>query len=79
MEHSCICLETYGSDYLGFHAAPNTVLHDIVESIRTEYQAGVQGVSMGVASVISDYISDLPPIHPDLLHEKYIPGALMTW
>ena len=74
-DNSCICLETYGSGYLGFHEAPNTVLHDIVETIQTEYKEGVCGVSMGVASVISDYMNTMPPIltsSPALHYEKYI-------
>lgn len=82
MEHSCVCLETYGSQYLGFHEAPNTILHDIVQAIQVEYMEGVQGVSMGVASVISDYIRDMPPTlagHPDLVNEKYIQLGGNPW
>jgi len=74
-DNSCICLETYGSGYLGFHEVPNTVLHDIVETIQREYKEGVCGVSMGVHSVICDYITPLPPVlagYPYLHHEKFI-------
>ena len=83
MEHSCICLETYGSNYLGFHEASNTILHDIISSIQTDYCEGVQGVSTGVASVISDYTTNMPPIlpahHPDLSNEKYIQLGGNPW
>ena len=82
LEHSCICLETFGSNYLGFHEAPNTILHDIVEAIQTEYKEGVRGVSTGVASVISDYIASMPAIlpgHPDLGNEKYLQLGGNPW
>ena len=82
MEHSCICLETYGSQYLGFHEAPNTVLHDIVQAIQEEYKEGVQGVSMGVASVLGDYLPDMPPTlptHPGLANEKYLQLGGNPW
>jgi len=82
MEHSCICLETYGSQYLGFHEVSNTILHDIVHAIQEEYKEGVQGVSMGVASVLSDYIPDMPPTlptHPGLANEKYIQLGGHPW
>ena len=82
MENTCICLETYGSNYLGFHEASNTILHDIVTAIQNEYSEGVQGVSIGVASVISDYTRSMPPIlpgHPDLVNEKYIQLGGNPW
>ena len=74
-ENSCLCLETYGSNYLGFHEVSNTILHELVTSIQNDYSAGVQGVSMGVASVISDYTRHMPPVlpgQPELINEKYI-------
>eukprot|EP00092_Neocalanus_flemingeri_P001900 GFUD01002028.1.p1 GENE.GFUD01002028.1~~GFUD01002028.1.p1 ORF type:complete len:383 (-),score=76.39 GFUD01002028.1:152-1300(-) len=81
-ENSCLCLETYGSNYLGFHEVSNTILHELVTSIQNDYPAGVQGVSMGVASVISDYTSNMPsvlPGHPDLINEKYLQLGGNPW
>eukprot|EP00092_Neocalanus_flemingeri_P003128 GFUD01003345.1.p1 GENE.GFUD01003345.1~~GFUD01003345.1.p1 ORF type:complete len:383 (-),score=89.17 GFUD01003345.1:18-1166(-) len=74
-DHSCLCLETYGSAYLGLHEVSNTILHELVTCIQSDYRAGVKGVSMGVASVIRDYMANMPPVlpgHPDLVNEKYI-------
>ena len=74
-DNSCLCLETYGSAYLGLHEVSNTILHELVTCIQNDYHAGVRGVSMGVASVISDYTAQMPPVlpaHPDLVNEKYI-------
>merc|ERR1712098_581542 len=58
---SCLCLEIYGSNYLGFQEVSNTVLHDLVTSIQTDHRDGVTGVSVSMASVISDYARDMPP------------------
>ena len=74
-DHSCLCLETFGSNYLGFHNISNTTLHEIVTSIQTEWPPGILGVSSGVSSVISDYIVTLPPTlatDSSLLNQKYI-------
>ena len=79
---SCLCLETYGSNYLGFHEVSNTILHELVTSIQTDHGAGVSGVSVGVASVISDYTRDMPPVlpsHPDLINEKYVQIGGNPW
>merc|ERR1711915_108175 len=81
-EDSCICLETYGSNYLGFHEAPNTILHDIVTTLQSDYKEGIAGVSNGVASVIRDYIEEMPqvlPTFPDLVNEKYIQLGGNPW
>jgi len=74
-EHCCLCLETYGSNYLGFHNISNTTLHEIVTSIQTDWLPGLMGVSSGVSSVISDYIVTMPPTLPadsSVLNQKYI-------
>ena len=39
-DHTCLCLETYGSNYLGFHNISNTTLHEIVTSILGEWPPG---------------------------------------
>ena len=72
---SCLCLETYGSNYLGFHNISNTTLHEMVTTIINDWPPGLQGVSSGVASVISDYIISMPSILPtdsNMLNQKYI-------
>ena len=51
----CLCLETYGSNLLGFHDVPNTVLHDLVTCAEREWGPGLAGISQGINSVISDY------------------------
>ena len=51
----CLCLETYGSNLLGFHDVPNTVLHDLVTCAEREWGPGIAGISQGIYSVISDY------------------------
>jgi len=75
VEASCLCLETYGSNYLGFHNVSNTILHEIVTSIQNDYPDGVVGVSGGVSSVISDYTANMPPTlprNPAMKNDKYI-------
>jgi len=76
-EHSCLCLETYGSNYLGFHNISNTTLHEIVTSLTCEWPPGLVGVSGGVSSVISDYMSPVMtpatlPADISLPNQKYI-------
>lgn len=51
----CLCLETYGNNYLGFHDVPNTILHDLVACVEGEWKPGIRGISQAVSSVISDY------------------------
>ena len=43
-ENTCLCLETYGSNYLGFHNISNTTLHEIITSIQADWPAGLLGV-----------------------------------
>ena len=74
-DHTCLCLETFGSNYLGFHNMSNTTLHEIVTSLLAEWPPGLLGVSSGVASVISDYLVTMPhtlPADSSLLNQKYI-------
>jgi len=81
-ENSCLCLETYGSNYLGFHNISNTTLHEIVTHIQTDWPPGLVGVSSGVSSVISDYIVSLPPTLPTdstMLNQKYIQLEGQPW
>ena len=83
VEASCLCLETYGSNYLGFHNVSNTILHEIVTSMQGVcYPEGVVGVSMSVSSVISDYTVNMPPIlarDQARRNEKYIQLAGNPW
>lgn len=82
LENSCICLETYGQNFLGFHEASNTLIHDIINNLQNDYAEGVEGVSIGVASVIEDYVKELPhvlPSVPGLINEKYIQLGGNPW
>ena len=81
-ENSCLCLEIFQSNYLGFHDASNTVLHELVTTIQKEWSPGIRGVSMGVASVITDYTSNMPPVltsHPHLREERYLQLEGRPW
>ena len=81
-EPSCLCLETYGSNYLGFHNISNTTLHEMVTSIINDWPPGLTGVSSGVFSVISDYIISMPNILPtdsNMMNQKYIQLAGDPW
>ena len=74
-ENSCLCLEIFQSNYLGFINASNTVLHELVSAIQKEWSPGIRGVSMGVASVITDYTTNMPPVlptNPHLREERYM-------
>ena len=51
----CLCLETYGKHYLGFHDVPNSVLFDLVQCVLGEWMPGVGGISASISSVVSDY------------------------
>ena len=64
MEDSCICLDTFWSQYLGLHEVSNTILHDIVHAIQEEY--------------IPDMPPTLPT-HPGLADEKYIQLGGQPW
>lgn len=63
-ENSCLCLETYQDTYLGFHNVCNEVLLDLVTTIKERWSPGIRGISIGVASVISDYCADMPRVLP---------------
>merc|ERR1719367_2010506 len=81
-ENSCLCLEIFQSNYLGFHDASNTVLHELVTTIQKEWSPGIRGVSMGVASVITDYTANMPPVltsHPHLREERYLQLEGRPW
>ena len=54
-EAPCLCLETYHHSYIGFHDVPNTLLNELVLASHSHWVEGIQGVSMAVSSVISDY------------------------
>jgi hypothetical protein len=58
------------------------VLHELVTTIQKEWSPGIRGVSMGVASVITDYTTNMPPVlaaHPQLRDEKYIQLEGSPW
>ena len=81
-ENSCLCLEIFQSNYLGFHNASNTVLHELVTTIQKEWSPGIRGVSMGVASVITDYTTNMPPVlptNPHLREERYMQLEGQPW
>ena len=81
-ENSCLCLEIFQSNYLGFHNASNTVLHELVTTIQKEWSPGIRGVSMGVASVITDYTTNMPPVLPTSPHlrdERYMQLEGKPW
>ena len=81
-ENSCLCLEIFQSNYLGLHNASNTVLHELVTTIQKEWSPGIRGVSMGVASVITDYTTNMPPVlptSPHLREEKYMQLEGQPW
>ena len=62
----CLCLETYGKHYLGFHDVPNPVLYDLVQCVLSEWLPGVGGISAAISSVVSDYsveMMNLPVLH----------------
>ena len=58
--NECLCVEIFGSNCLGFHNTPNTLLHEIVTKLQ-ELEV-VESVSSGIASVISDYTANMPPV-----------------
>ena len=76
---SCICLELYNSYSIGLHQLPNPVLLDLVTSIQKDYIPGVRGVSTAVASVIMDYMQNMPPVLPSLLTKKFVELAGDPW
>ena len=58
--NECLCVEIFGSNCLGFHNTPNTLLHEIVTKLQ-ELEV-VESVSSGIARVISDYTANMPPV-----------------
>ena len=81
-ENCCLCLETYRDNYLGFHNVSNAVLLELVTTIQRHWSPGVSGVSMGVASVISDYCNHMPRVlhgYSDLQEEKFIKLEGKPW
>ena len=62
----CLCLETYGTNCLGFHDVSNSVLFDLVQCVLSEWMPGVGGISAAISSVVSDYsveMMNLPVLH----------------
>ena len=51
-DHSCLCLQTFRDSFLVCHNVSNTVLYEVVSAIQDKWAPGIQGVSVGVASVI---------------------------
>ena len=81
-DNTCLCLETFKDNYLGFHDVSNTVLYELVDTVQQEWAPGLRGVSMAVSSVICDYTSAMPavlPGHPDVQDAKYIQLEGTPW
>ena len=81
-EQSCLCLETYKDNFLGFHNVSHAVLLELVTTIQSNWLSGVTGVSTGVASVISDYCTSMPKVlhgYSDIQHEKFIKLEGKPW
>merc|ERR1711915_327066 len=83
VDSDCMCLEVFHDSYLGFHDVSNTLLHDLVTTILKGWIPGIRGVSMGVSSVLSDYISNMPKViqasDPSLQKEKFIQLEGKPW
>ena len=82
VEEACLCLKACGSNLLGFQNVSNTTLHNLVSTIQDDYSGGVEGVSMGVASIIRDYTDNLPKIMREsgqLVQHKYIQLGGHPW
>lgn len=62
--NECLCVETFSNNCLGFHNTPNTLLHELVTQLQE--MRVVEGVSSGIASVISDYTNNMPPVFNSL-------------
>ena len=81
-ENACLSIEIYRSNIIGFHNVSNPLLLDLVTTIQKEWSPGIRGVSMGVASVITDYTSNMPPVltsHPHLREERYLQLEGRPW
>jgi len=68
--HDCLCLETCGENYLGFHDVPNALLLDLVQCVISDWQPGFKGISEAVHSVISDYCVELPVISGNVVDDR---------
>ena len=81
-ENVCLSIEIYRSNIIGFHNVSNPLLLDLVTTIQKEWSPGIRGVSMGVASVITDYTTNMPPVltsHPELSEERYLQLVGQPW
>merc|ERR1719219_690879 len=81
-ENACLSIEIYRSNIIGFHNVSNPLLLDLVTTIQKEWSPGIRGVSMGVASVITDYTANMPPVltsHPHLREERYLQLEGRPW
>ena len=81
-ENACLSIEIYRSNIIGFHNVSNPLLLDLVTTIQKEWSPGIRGVSMGVASVITDYTTNMPPVltsHPHLREERYLQLEGRPW
>ena len=56
---TCLCLQRCGQ-YLVFRGCPHPVLHSLVTNLHQ--RGAVAGVSLSVASIISDYTVHMPPV-----------------
>ena len=74
-ENSWLGLETCYSDLLQLHNVSNSVLHSLVTSVQSSNI--IHSVSMGVASVITDYTTNMPNIIKG--NEKYIQFHKNSW
>ena len=54
---TCLCIQRLG-DYLVFRGTPHTVLLGLVTGLRHT----IMGVSLTIASIISDYTASMPPV-----------------
>ncbi len=81
--HDCLCLETVGENYLGFHDVPNALLLDLVQCVMSDWNPGLKGISEAVYSVISDYSvagAELPVIPGSVRDErKYLQLKGSPW
>jgi len=68
--HDCLCLETCGENYLGFHDVPNALLLDLVQCVISDWQPGFKGISEAIHSVISDYCVDLPVLSGNTMDDR---------
>ena len=80
--HRCLSLETVEQNIIRFMNVSNPLLLELVTTIQREWLPGIRGVSMGVASVITDYTTNMPPVlatHPQLRDERYIQLEGSPW